>query len=93
MIGSMHKQGRGMPLERPSFAFVLEEEGYLVTMPPETRPWAAVYVGAERYAFHLEEGRWGENGEPPFAGDVGDLIRAEARLRLRRKDGAAVPRR
>lgn len=89
MIARMHEEGRGMPLERPSFAFVLGEKGYLTTMPQAARPWAAVYTEKARYTFHLGEGRWGEDKGPPFADEVGDLIRAEAMRRLRRKGGAA----
>lgn len=90
LIRHMRAEGQGVPCTAPSFAFVLGETGYLVLLPPEMRPWALVHTGQLRYAFNLDTGCWRDDASPPFAQDIGNLVKAEARRRAaKRREGNA----
>lgn len=85
LIARMHAEERGMPYAIPTFAFVLGDSGYLITITPESRPWATVYVGGADYAFDVDSGQWDESGRPPFASDIGSLIQSEIRRRSQKQ--------
>lgn len=85
LIARMHTEDHGMPYATPTFAFVLGDSGYLITITPESRPWATVYVGGADYAFNVESGQWAESGRPPFASDIGSLIQSEIRRRSQKQ--------
>lgn len=85
IITRMHSDGLGMPYLAPTFAFVLGDSGYLITITPESRPWATVYVGDADYAFDVDFGQWADSGRPPFASDIGSLIQSEIRRRSQKQ--------
>ena len=91
LITRMKAEGQGIPFATPTFAFVLGDSGYLITMTAETKPWATVHVGGADYAFHVGTGLWDEAGRPPFASDIGGLIQAEIRRRSQKQQEPEEP--
>ena len=85
LVSRLRDEGRGMPYAPPTFAFVLGDSGYLITMTPDAKPWATVYVGGSDYAFNVDTGQWGDAGRPPFASDIGSLIQSEVRRRSQKQ--------
>lgn len=88
-IALMRDQEHGVPFEPPSFAFVLEKTGYVVTMPPAAHPWAMIYAGRAIHALNIQNGQWGDSGAPPNADDLSSLIRSELRRRMSRAGSPA----
>ena len=81
IISRMRNQNTGVPYAPPTFAFVLGDTGYLVTIRPDMHPWATVFTGGNEFSFNISTAQWSETGRPPFARDIGNLIQAEVRRR------------